>query len=182
MFYLIKTDNDNIWHYDDYRKNPSVGNHFELHKVDGDIDEYVWELRCEMASNTDEQSVDYVCRECYSSHEYEVEQCDNCDSENIDTEEEEWGEFVERATSVVIVKYDPTNPTHQEHPGYEDERPEHLRWKKKDKYDRAVEQLVAIRKYREDKLAELEHINRLLDSVDEEEQGLEKCIWELTDE
>ena len=93
-----------LYHHADRHWNlpetPSVGNHFELIDTDN-ISEYDWD----------------VCSD-YASDKYGGEE-----------EDGDWGDFVEsNGGSSKYYKYDPTNPVHVKHKGFEDQRPEHVAW------------------------------------------------------
>jgi len=79
-------------------ETPSVRNHYELVETD-DIGEYAYEEDSEYASN------------------------------NAQDEEDDWHDHVaQHGGSSKWFAYDPTDPVHIEHKGYEEQRPEHIKW------------------------------------------------------
>jgi hypothetical protein len=62
-------------------------------------------------------------------HAYDWEVRQDAAADSFDDDECEWGDHVEREGGVSKwFNYDPTNPVHVEHKGYESQRPEHVAW------------------------------------------------------
>lgn len=94
------------------------GNHYEIHAIPSELGkseeytvaEYIWELRCHEAEGYG--CPKSVCSNC-------IEESGDCDCEEPDFYEEDYGEFVERHSSFRAVKYDPANIDHVCCPGAE---------------------------------------------------------------
>lgn len=135
--YLIKADNQPIWDHEEYEKNPIAANLFELYDIEEDeLEEELREMKCDIAN-------DYYDPEVH----------------------EDYGEFVENNSDIICVKYDPNNPTHIEHKGFEDQRPEHVAWLAAEKVrlvttarEARLERLVELREEQERISLEIERI------------------------
>lgn len=102
-------------------KTPCAGNHYELIDVDN-IREYDWDVRQAAAADV------------------EQEDC------------QDWSDHVESNGGVSRwVEYDPTDPVHIAHTGYEDQRPEHIEYLAEQKRL----QKLAQQKWNENRLVEI---------------------------
>jgi hypothetical protein len=177
MLFLVKVESGTLWHRDSYIKNPCKGNFFELREFDNEkeAEDLVWEEQREAAYSARSPEVVLECDNCHYSEEegggLSQGNCPECGSGAISEDYvEEEVDFVSSNSDAIIIKYDPTNPIHIAHNGFEEQRPEHVQWKReqeklkaKERRDYLRNRRVEITELRTQLMAELEEINKELE-------------------
>lgn len=175
MLFLVKVESDTIWHRDSYIEDPCKGNFFELREFDNEkeAEDLVWEEQKEAAYSSQSPEVTLECDDCHYSEdgggEMSQGNCPECGSGEISEEYvEEEVEFVSRNSDAIIIKYDPTNPIHIEHDGFEDQRPEKVAWEK--------EQAEIAKKHR------VKRLKNRIDEIFKQRAALEVELQEIEEE